>query len=789
MDGTMFERRLKIFLGFLLLFTLLLLARAGQLQVVERERWRTAAEKSLQRSRPIDTVRGNILDVKGRIIATEVPCTDVCIDYRALTDPPDEKWVEGRAVERLTARLGDDFARKPKKARKELVAAEAEAVKADIRQMWDLLATLSGKPREDIDEARADVLRRVEMRQKLIWYHNYVEACKKSGQPGKNAPEQESFWRRWLIGEDSPSGPDIDNYAITIDEQTSTHAIIRAADDDALNRLGKQAGRLPGMVLRPSTHRVYPKGFAFCQSMGHVGHVNRQDLLDDPMANDQIRRYLPNDLIGRDGVEGMCEQALRGSKGKIETVAGNSTPIATTPPAPGSDVRLTIDIELQMAIEDAFTHARFINTDKAEETCLVHGAAVVIDVPTGEVRALVSYPTYDLNLFDEQYKQLHDDQLNNALFNRATMSQLQPGSTVKPMVGISGISQGILMPEETIECKGYLEIDGKPQANGRCWVVTMFGDKLRAAGMSVAHHPIPSNAPHPTGLLTFGDALERSCNVFFETVADRLGMDNLSLWYSRWGLGRPTGIGIPECHGRLPNRFIGPQWARRQKTWFSGIGQDPVAATPIQMANVAATIARDGVWMRPRLLSDADAKELGILPVQPRPAGAAPNPKPSYYPDRVDLNLSPAALAEARDGMERVVTGKAGTGTGVLLFASDQLKSIRMCCKTGTAQASPFKVKLRDNGKPVLDQNGKQAYDTLIPSTKDHPSDINPWYRGNGNGGTQIDHAWYIGFAPADHPQVAFGVMVEYGGSGGGAAAAVARTALETCIKLGYLRP
>ncbi len=111
----MFERRLKVFLGFLALFILLLLARAGQLQVIERERWGKAAEDLGHRSRLVETVRGNILDVKGRLIATDVPCTDVCIDYRALTDPPDEEWVAKRAADRLGIRLGVEFDKKAKK--------------------------------------------------------------------------------------------------------------------------------------------------------------------------------------------------------------------------------------------------------------------------------------------------------------------------------------------------------------------------------------------------------------------------------------------------------------------------------------------------------------------------------------------------------------------------------------------------------------------------------------------------------------------------------------------------
>jgi cell division protein FtsI/penicillin-binding protein 2 len=112
------------------------------------------------------------------------------------------------------------------------------------------------------------------------------------------------------------------------------------------------------------------------------------------------------------------------------------------------------------------------------------------------------------------------------------------------------------------------------------------------------------------------------------------------------------------------------------------------------------------------------------------------------------------------------------------------------CGKTGTAQAPRFALKVKDeHGKPVLDEHGRQVYSYLEPSTKENPSTIAPWYRGNGPDGRDINHAWYIGFVPAEHPQVAFAVMVEYGGSGGGAAASVARSALESCIKHGYLRP
>src|SRR5438270_8112763 len=144
----MFERRLKIFLGILAVFSLLLVARAGQVQVLDSARWQEAAAKSIRRSQLVDAVRGNIYDVKGRLIATDEACTDACVDYRALTDPPDEKWVHDRAADRLRARFGDDWQKLSKKERKERIDKEGDAVRADIRQMWADLARLSKKPPE-----------------------------------------------------------------------------------------------------------------------------------------------------------------------------------------------------------------------------------------------------------------------------------------------------------------------------------------------------------------------------------------------------------------------------------------------------------------------------------------------------------------------------------------------------------------------------------------------------------------------------------------------------------------
>ena len=386
---------------------------------------------------------------------------------------------------------------------------------------------------------------------------------------------------------------------------------------------------------------------------------------------------------------------------------------------------------------------------------------------------MVSYPTYDQNTVEAEFARLHDDDVNQPLLDRATMSQLEPGSTVKPMVGLSAIKAGLLQIDETIECTGFLVLNKHKYGVGKCWVATKFLSELGVNG--VAHHPIPSAAPHPTGFLVFSDGLERSCNIFFETVADRFGPERLGQWFSRWGLGRPTGIGIAEAKGRLPRPNELKPWKRRAIGWFAGIGQGYVQATPIQMANVAATIARDGIWLRPTLLSAND-------PLPAVRAGAYGD-----VPERVDLQMPPEAIQAAKLGMFRVVNSKAGTGTGLILH-DDLLASAMVAGKTGTAQASRLKVLDRDDqGHIRHDGTGKPLYKFLEPSTPDNPNVDALWYRGTGRENKDLAHSWYIGFAPVDHPQVAFAVMVEYGGSGGIAAASVARESLEGCIMRHYL--
>ncbi|HSZ59284.1 MAG TPA: penicillin-binding transpeptidase domain-containing protein [Tepidisphaeraceae bacterium] len=778
----MFERRLKIFLGLLSLVVIVLLGRAAQLQVAQGDQWRKEASAALQRTTPIETTRGSILDRNGQKLARDRACTDACVLYYALTPQADPKWLGKYAANRLSGRLGDASSRMSLAGRTRMLKDESSAVQRDIDAMWDKLARLSGQSRDDIERIRQTVLQRVEMRKKYIWYQSYLRAIK----TGTGGPDSEPRWERWLSGE-SDDAPEIDKFTVTVGEEQQPHVILHDITIDLQNELGRHPEQFPGLVLKPGLTRYYPYDDVACHVLGHVGKVKQEDLHNDANRDDPRRRYQLNDQIGRGGLEWLCEPALRGTLGLTTTIAGDDGPGNTEPPVPGQDVRCSIDIDVQRDIQNFFAHATLRSRDpQTHETIetkdqVLHGAAVLLDVKTNQVLALVSYPTYDLNTYDRDYQVLSDDQVNDPMRDRATESQLEPGSTVKPLVGLSAITAGVIKVNEGIECKGYLELPNhhggviRYGRVGRCWVASMYADLLHD---NVAHHPVP--VPHHghdgnlDGFLTYSDGLERSCNVYFETAADRLGIDALSDWMRRFGLGRRTGIGIEEYEGRVPvDRRASFHMLERTTGFLGGIGQGNVAATPIQMANVAATIARNGIWMRPRLVME---NEDGTMPKL--------HSARIEVPDQIDLHLDPEALKACKLGMLNVVNGVAGTGTAA------HMDELLIAGKTGTAQASPFRVIERDpvTHAVLKDENDKPRYLTFDPSTPEHPNLQVPWYRGGGRNNAQIDHAWMIGFAPADNPKIAFGVLVEYGGSGGGAAADVVRAALESCIEHGYLK-
>ena len=790
----MFEKRLKIFLLVLSTVVILLLMRAAQLQVLEAAEWRLEASRTLQHRLPLPTIRGSILDRNGEILAKDTACVDACVEYAALTPTADPKWLQETSLSRLKQRLGEDgWLRIPRPARRKMLEDEMTSVQTLLNSMWQRLADISqkssdnsGKTEEEIERIRQSVQHRVELQKKYIWWESYQHAMK-DAKPKADDPK----WQKWLTGSGEEEPDEIDKYAVTVSGEREAHVILHDINIDVQNDIARHPEMFPGLKLMPGVRRLYPYDDVAAHVLGHLGGVLKEDLKNNPEQDDETRRYLPNDQIGRAGLELLCEPALRGTQGMTMTRGDDATRNQSTPPIPGQDVRASIDINLQRDIQAFFGDAT-ISVPKADSPApeivhhqVLHGAAVLLDVQTNQVLALVTYPSYDANKYDQDYQTLLEDQRDDALRNRATQSQLEPGSTVKPLVGLSGITQGVVKVNEGIECTGYLRLPdshGKMFTllqGGRCWVASGFATEL---GGQVAHHPIPPSYPHRghdgnlDGFLTYSDGLERSCNVYFETVADRLGIVSLTAWMRRFGLGAHTGIGIEEYKGRVPADAKENFGLRRRTTGFmAGIGQGYIAVTPIQMANVASTIARGGIWMRPQLvLPDLKTGHIPRL-----------HASTESIPDRVDLHLDPAAVAACHKGMFEVVNDGGGTGQKA------RMSDLVVAGKTGTAQAAEFKTVLIDSltHQPVLDRDGHKQWVTYALSTLEHPNPEVPWYRGWGKDGKQIDHAWMIGFAPADKPKIAFAVLVEYGGSGGGAAADVVRASLESCILHGYLKP
>jgi penicillin-binding protein 2 len=770
-----FERRLRIVLGVLVLLCLMLFGRVCGMQVFGHSYWSQQAMGLLIKPTLTETTRGRIYDFRGHLLAEDTACTDACVDYRAIIDPPDPAWVHSIALEHLSKQLGVEFKKIHGEKRAALIADEDKAVRAQLRTMWSILATLY-QPTDvpttqpgDIDaDADTDAGREkamTELRHGIVQTVQFRRQSLIARSRQKNDAKSSALMR-WIFADaDTAAASAGDD--LVIEDQREPHVILHALDSDACNFLGKHLDDFPGLVLRPSTHRYYPMGAVAAHVMGRMSRVAVGDL---PPANKvdskDLRRYLPNDTIGREGVEALCEPLLRGTRGQIEKQL-DGTIIGETAFQPGADVRLSIDADLQAKVQQMLQHVEIIVDNKGDLQHFtppggvsMHAAAVVLDVKTNEVRVLASNPGYDVNDLETRATALRSDTVNQPLRDRATSDELEPGSTVKPLLGLGAITQGLLRPQDTIECTGVLyvpeigphgQIRRRRMPGGRCWILSEHGAELRALHLPDNHGP-----------LTYAQALERSCDIYFETIADRLGPAGVNHWYDQFGLGRITGIGIYETPGLRSGEWKGPVSDARMNNCLSGMGQGTSWATPLQIANEAATIARGGIWMRPTLLSRQT--QAALDEVHPR--------SPNSPPDAVDLHLDPDALRAAKIGMRNVVDGSAGTGK------IEHPAWLSVAAKTGTADTSPLYVK-------TPDADGKMVLVKRIPVIRGGPETSTPWYRSD-TGKTETV-AWYMGFAPVEDPKIAFCVMVEYAGAGGGTASGpIVTKILNDCAAAGY---
>jgi penicillin-binding protein 2 len=408
--------------------------------------------------------------------------------------------------------------------------------------------------------------------------------------------------------------------------------------EEQIARIAINQFRLPGVEVVAQLVRHYPLGEHFAHSVGYVGRINEKELKElDPVS------YSGTHHIGKTGIERFYESELHGEVGyeEVETNARGRVlrVLKRTDPKPGKDIVLSLDVRLQEAAEAALGGRR--------------GAIVAIQPQTGEVLAMVSQPSFDPNPFVtgigfKAYADLRDS-IDRPLFNRVLRGLYPPGSTIKPMVAVSGLDAGAITPETRVFDPGYFQLPNYDHKY-RNWNRT--GD----------------------GWVDMDMAIMRSNDTYFYSLAHKMGINRLHDYLSRFGIGQRVSLDMfEEASGLMPSR----DWkrARYRQAWFPGetlilgIGQGYMQATPLQLAQAVTLMATRGKWIRPHLAKTIE----GLKPVDPDP-----------MPDIVLRD--PKFWDNGRHGMEQVMHGARGTARKV----GDQAV-YRIAGKSGTAQVVAIK--------------------------------------------------------------------------------------------------
>ena len=435
---------------------------------------------------------------------------------------------------------------------------------------------------------------------------------------------------------------------------------------------------VPVLEMISVSRRRYLPGGILSHAAGYVGEVSEQQI---EASNGKLR---PGDFAGKTGLERQYNDLLQGTDGMrrvvVNSIGKEVDRLSTQEAIPGKQITLTIDYDLQQIAEQSLGQRP--------------GAVVALDPRTGEVLAMVSRPTPDPNDFAvriqaDVWKQLNDDPLH-PLMNRAIQAQLAPGSVFKIVTAMAMLEEHV--PEEgfTTFCPGYGTFFGRQY---HCYVY------------------YAKSGPKSHGVLGLHEAILRSCDVFFYNVGMRLGIDKLSDWGNKVGVGHKTGIDLPsEEPGLMPSQ----EWVERalHRKWYAGevisvaTGQGAVTTTPLQLARTIGGIASGGVFRQPHLLKDAQ----------------------NVGEERV--HISERTIEKITDAMYGVVNEPGGTGGHL------KLAGIELSGKSGTAQVIGY-------DKMALVRKGSQF----------------------------ADNAWFVGYAPKRNPEICVAVLVQESGQHGGEAA------------------
>lgn len=472
--------------------------------------------------------------------------------------------------------------------------------------------------------------------------------------------------------------------------------------DEEVAKFAAQRYRFPGVDIKARLFRNYPYGELASHVIGYIGRINQSEKAKIDDSDDQAN-YRGTDYIGKLGVEQSFEAQLHGTTGvdSMETSAGGRAMrrLASSPAVPGNTVKLSIDIKLQHLVEELFGDRR--------------GALVAMDPKTGEILAFVSKPTFDPNLFvegiDSESWQALNESPNKPLLNRALRGTYPPGSTYKPFMALAALETGLRTPEQSIADPGYFIL---------------------------GNHRFRDDKEGGHGMVNMYSSIVQSCDTYYYILANDMGVDTIHDQLQRFGFGELTGIDI---HGEVRGLLPSTEWKRKayrradQQKWYAGetislgIGQGYNNFTMLQLASATATLANNGVKMKPHLVKE-------VVDIMTHA------PTTTTRESVGEVVAKPANIAVIKKAM----VGVNIEGTSAASFRGATYTSAG---KTGTAQV----VQIKQNEKYVA-------------------SKMEERFR---------DHALFTAFAPAEEPTIALAIIVENAGFGGQSAAPIARRVID----------